>query len=303
MLIGCHGLVWTGRFDAAGIRDATRRTRLAGFDLIEFPLMDPATFDAAVARAALDEQGLAATGSLGLTDATDVSSEDPAVVQAGEDLLNRAVDIAAEIGSAHLCGVLYSALRKYMEPPTPRGLANSREVLGRVSQRASEARVLVSLEVVNRYETNVVNTARQAARYVAEIGGVGLGIHLDSYHMNIEESDMASPVADAGAALSYVHIGESNRGYLGTGTVDFDSLFRALHAAAFDGPVVFESFSSAVVAPDLSRMLGIWRNMWTDGDDLAAHANRFIRDHLHAWQGRDTARAIDEDEPQPGRSI
>jgi D-psicose/D-tagatose/L-ribulose 3-epimerase len=79
-----------------------------------------------------------------------------------------------------------------------------------------------------------------------------------------------------------VHIGESHRGYLGTGSVDFDSFFRALHRVGYDGPVVFESFSSAVVAPDLSRMLGIWRNLWSDSDELGAHANRFIRDKLTA---------------------
>jgi D-psicose/D-tagatose/L-ribulose 3-epimerase len=89
-------------------------------------------------------------------------------------------------------------------------------------------------------------------------------------------------VLEAGTNLGYVHIGESHRGYLGSGTVDFDSFFRALAVIGYDGPVVFESFSSAVVHPDLSNMLGIWRNLWTDGADLAAHANTFIRNHLAA---------------------
>ena len=88
-------------------------------------------------------------------------------------------------------------------------------------------------------------------------------------------------VAAAGR-LGYVHIGESHRGYLGTGSVDFGAFFRALHDVRYDGPVVFESFSSAVVSPALSNTLGIWRNLWQDSDDLAAHANRFIRDGMHA---------------------
>jgi len=109
-------------------------------------------------------------------------------------------------------------------------------------------------------------------------------VHLDTDHMNIEESDLFQPVHDVAAAgrLGYVHIGESHRGYLGTGSVDFASFFRALHDVAYDGPVVFESFSSAVVSAELSNTLGIWRNLWQDSDDLAAHANRFIRDGLHA---------------------
>lgn len=280
MKIGCHGLVWTGTYDVSGIRDAVRRTSEAGFDLIEFPLMDPAGFDAAAARAAIDDYGIVATGSLGLGRASDISSEDPHAVRAGEDLLNRAVDVLAELGSEHLCGIIYSAMCKYDTLATARGVANSQEVLGRVAQRASQAGIGVSLEVTNRYESNVLNTAGQARDFVAAIAGADIGIHLDSYHMNIEETDMFRPVVQTGALLRYVHIGESHRGYLGTGSVDFNGLFRALHHIGYDGPVVFESFSSAVVSPALTRTLGIWRTMWEDGDELARHALAFIQGQL-----------------------
>ena len=100
--------------------------------------------------------------------------------------------------------------------------------------------------------------------------------------MNIEEPDMFSPVLDVGERLGYVHIGESHRGYLGSGSVDFDSFFRALAHIGYDGPVVFESFSSAVVHEQMSNMLGIWRNLWQDGDDLASHANSFIRNQIRS---------------------
>lgn len=282
MTIGCHGLVWTGVFDAAGIRLAAEKTRKAGFDLIEYPLMDPFGFDVAAAKSALAETGLEVSASLGLSDATDVSSEDASVVAAGEALLLRAVDVLAELGGTYFCGVIYSAMKKYLEPATPRGIANSRRVIGRVADHAAERGVRVALEVVNRYESNVLNTSRQALAYLAEVDHPHLGVHLDTYHMNIEESDMFAPVLDAGKALHYVHVGESHRGYLGTGSVDFDAFFRALRRIDYRGPITFESFSSAVVAPDLSRMLGIWRDLWTDGDDLGAHANAYIRGRLAA---------------------
>ncbi|MBN7794291.1 sugar phosphate isomerase/epimerase family protein [Microbacterium esteraromaticum] len=282
MNIGCHGLVWTGTFDAAGIERAVRKTAEAGFDLIEFPLMDPFAFDVGAARRALDEHGLAVSASLGLSDATDVTSDDPAVVAAGEALLMRAVDVLADLGGTHFCGVIYSAMKKYMLPVSEASVARSQRSIARVVDHAASRGVQVSLEVVNRYETNVLNTARQAVEYVGQVGRPGLGIHLDTYHMNIEESDMTAPVLDAAELLRYVHIGESHRGYLGTGTVDFDAFFKALGRIGYDGPIVFESFSSAVVAEDLSRMLGIWRNLWTDSDELGAHANRFIRDKLVA---------------------
>lgn len=282
MNIGCHGLVWTGTFDAEGIRHAALRTREAGFDLIEFPLMDPFTFDVAAARAALDETGLAVSASLGLSEATDITSADAEVVAAGEALLIRAVDVLADLGGRQFCGVIYSAMKKYMEPASAEGIESSRRTIARVADHAADRGVEVALEVVNRYKTNILNTTRQALAYLAAVDRPNLGIHLDTYHMNIEESDMFAPVLDAAPQLRYVHIGESHRGYLGTGTVDFDTFFKALGRIGFDGPIVFESFSSAVVAPDLSRMLGIWRNLWTDSDELGAHANAFIRDKLVA---------------------
>lgn len=282
MNIGCHGLVWTGNFDAEGIRLAVRKTKEAGFDLIEFPLMDPFSFDVSVAKDALEEYDLAVSASLGLSEATDVTSSDPAIVAAGEALLIKAVDVLANLGGQHFCGVIYSAMKKYMEPVTAEGLASSKAAIARVADHAAARGVSVALEVVNRYETNVLNTARQALAYVAEVDRPNLGIHIDTYHMNIEESDMFAPVLDAAPALRYVHIGESHRGYLGTGTVDFDTFFKALGRIGYDGPIVFESFSSAVVAPDLSRMLGIWRNLWNDNVELGAHANAYIRDKLVA---------------------
>ncbi|MCS3843130.1 sugar phosphate isomerase/epimerase [Microbacterium sp. AK031] len=284
MNIGCHGLVWTGTFDADGIRLAVEKTKEAGFDLIEFPLMDPFSFDVEAATAALEEHGLAVSASLGLSEATDITSSDPEIVAAGEALLLRAVDIVAELGGQHFCGVIYSAMRKYMDPFTAQGLASSKRTIAKVADRALERGVTVSLEVVNRYESNVLNTGRQALAYAVDVDRPNLGVHLDTYHMNIEESDMVAPVLDTATKLNYVHIGESHRGYLGTGTVDFDSFFKALARIDFQGPIVFESFSSAVVAPDLSRMLGIWRNLWTDGAELGTHANAFIRDKLVAME-------------------
>ncbi len=281
-LIGCHALVWTGDFDADGIRLSVERTARAGFDLVEFPLMDPFTFDTAVAKAALAEHGLSASASLGLSGATDISSEDPDVVAAGQALLMRAVDVVAELGGTQLCGVIYSAMQKYMDPVTEAGLRNSVDTIGKVADHAAELGLSLALEVVNRYETNILNTGRQALAYLDRVGRPNVAVHLDSYHMNIEESDMYAPVLDCGDRLGYVHIGESHRGYLGTGSVDFDSYFKALGRIGYQGTIVFESFSSAVVSPSLSRMLGIWRNLWQDSDELAANANDFIRGHLTA---------------------
>jgi D-psicose/D-tagatose/L-ribulose 3-epimerase len=283
-MIGCHALVFTGEFDTRGIASSVQRARAAGFDLIEFPLMEPDTFDSAAARRSAEAAGLHTTASLGLPLEADISSDDPSIVAAGQRLLNVALDRTAEMGGSHMCGVLYGSMRKHMAPASATGRASSVDAIRSLAARASSLGVRLSLEVVNRYETNLINTGRQALEYMKEVDRPDVSVHLDTYHMNIEESDLFQPILDVGDRLGYVHIGESHRGYLGTGSVDFGSAFRALDRISYDGPIVFESFSSAVVSATLSNTLGIWRNLWSDGDDLAAHANRFIRDQLAAVQ-------------------
>ena len=105
--------------------------------------------------------------------------------------------------------------------------------------------------------------------------------------MNIEEGFVGKAIEDCGNRLGYFHIGESHRGYLGTGTVNFSEVFRSLARIGYDGPIAFESFSSAVVDPVLSNMLGVWRNLWSDGYDLARHAKAFMRGGAGGGEARD----------------
>lgn len=282
MKIGCHSLVWNGSLDPPSVQNAVRRTAEAGFDLLEIPLMDPDGFDVTAAKRVLRTHQLEATASLGLTAATDLSSDDDDVVAAGERLLGKCLDVVHELESDYLCGVLYSAMQKYQRPPTERGRRNSAEAIHRLAGKAESLGIKLALEVVNRYESNLINTAHQAVDFLKDVDHPNVFIHLDSYHMNIEEPDMFAPVIDTGRSLAYVHVGESHRGYLGSGSVDFGSFFRALARVGYDGPIVFESFSSAVVSDQLSNTLGVWRNLWSDSADLGAHANRFIRDQVSA---------------------
>ena len=284
--LGVHALVWTGTWTEADARHAISSSAAAGFDLIEIPVLDPGAIDTAMTRRLLDEYRLGVSCSLGLKLDADISSPDPEVAARGLALLRDALRVARDVGSSYLCGVLYSALAKYPAPATPEGRRNCVDALRALAAEAAAADIVLGLEIVNRYETNVINTAEQALVLLDEIGSERVVVHLDTYHMNIEETDFASPVARCGERLGYVHIGESNRGYLGTGTVDFAQFFDALATSEYGGPITFESFSSAVVSRDLSNTLAIWRNLWSDGADLARKARQFIVQGVEAAQRR-----------------
>lgn len=134
---------------------------------------------------------------MGLPEGADISTGDADEVARGQAVLERALEILADLGSEHLCGVLYERLKKYPGPATPQGRRASQDVIGHIAQRAADLGITVSLEVVNRYEQNLFNTADAALEYIEQIGVNSLKVHLDSYHMNIEESDMYLPVLAA----------------------------------------------------------------------------------------------------------
>jgi D-psicose/D-tagatose/L-ribulose 3-epimerase len=280
--LGIHALVFAGGTAPDETDLIIDRTKEAGYDVVELSLHDLPRLDVARTRARIEAAGLDVVCSRGLAFDADVSSEDPEVVERGARLLQESLRVTHELGGGHFTGALYSALGKYSGPLSAAGRANVVATLGELADEAAGRGMTLGLEVCNRYETNVVNTAAEAVRLAEDIGRDNVLIHLDTYHMNIEEADLSRPVRLVGDRLGYVHIGENHRGYLGSGHLDFGSFFRALAEIGYAGPITFESFSSAVVSPTLSNDLAIWRNLWTDGPDLARHARAFMANRIEA---------------------
>jgi D-psicose/D-tagatose/L-ribulose 3-epimerase len=282
--LGVHALVWVGGWSHEECARAIGQTADLGYDLIEIPALDPKSIDVAFTRRTLEQNKLGVTMSLGLDAASDISSGDPDKIKRGEALLLDALRVARDIGATHVCGILYSAFQKYFIPPTEQGIQGSVDAIRRFCAEAAKSNITIGMEVVNRYESNVLNTAAQAVEFCKRVGAPNIKVHLDTYHMHIEEADIEAAIVRTGPMLGYFHIGESNRGYLGAGSLDFDRVFRGLAKAEYKGPITFESFSSAVVNQPLSGILAIWRNLWTDGRDLAGHAKDFIEAGLKAAQ-------------------
>jgi D-psicose/D-tagatose/L-ribulose 3-epimerase len=225
---------------------------------------------------------MTATCSIGLSFDKDINSEDPECVARGEALLHDALMAARDLGSPYLGGVIFSALGPYSHMPTERSRQNSIDAIRRLAEKAAPLSITLGLEFVNRYESNLLNTTAQTLEYIEAVGMPNVLVHADSYHMNIEETDFRTPILAAGDKVGYVHIGENHRGYLGSGHVNFPELFGALAEIGYEGTITFESFSSAVVDQDLSTILRIWRNVWSDGMDLAKQAREFMREQIDA---------------------
>jgi len=274
--LGIHSFVWTGGQTQDGLEMALRKSAEHGYRTIEFAYLRPEKFDLGRLSKLAQSLDVEIGVTMGLPLDRDISSEDPATVKAGKAMLADAVRAVRDIGGNKLGGILYSAHTKYNRQPTKRGWDNSVAVIAETADLAKSCGVDLVLEVVNRFETNLLNTTAQGMKFIAETGSDHVRLHLDTFHMNIEEANPAAAIRLAGDKLGYFHIGESNRGYLGDGVINFDLIFDALLDIDYKRDIVFESFSTTVVDEGLSLACAIWRDTWTDNDPLAAHAKKFI---------------------------
>ncbi|NTA83788.1 sugar phosphate isomerase/epimerase [Agrobacterium tumefaciens] len=274
--LGIHSFVWTGGQSQEGLEEALRKTAEHGYRTIEFAYLRPEKFNldklAKLAQSLDVEIGV----TMGLSLDKDVSSENSDEVAGGKAVLADAVKAVRDIGGNKLGGILYSAHTKYNRQPTKKGWDNSVAAIAKTADIAKASGVDLVLELVNRFESNLLNTTAQGLRFIEETGSDHVRLHLDTFHMNIEEANPAAAIRLAGDKIGYFHIGESNRGYLGDGTINFDLIFDALLDVDYQRDIVFESFSTTVVDEGLSLACAIWRDTWTENDPLAAHAKRFI---------------------------
>ncbi|MBM3715849.1 MAG: sugar phosphate isomerase/epimerase [Actinobacteria bacterium] len=273
---GLWGFDWTPDAAARTIGSAAA----AGYDFIEIPAVDRSVHPPVDTRRALSANGLDAVVSLALSFDDDITSPDPAVAARGEHRLAEAVAFAAEIGATFVGGVVFSAMGRYLRLPTAADRDRSLAAVRRTATLAARDGITVGVEYVNRYESNLLNTAAQTARFVREIDQPNVVVHMDTFHASVEELSLGDAVRDAGPLLGYIHASESHRGRLGTGTIDWRRFADDLRAAGFAGPVTVETFSSAVVGTDAAVDIGLWRPLWEDPSAVAADSLQFLREQF-----------------------
>ena len=136
--------------------------------------------------------------------------------------------------------------------------------------------LVIAFECINRFETHFLNIAEDAVQYCKDIGTTNVKVHLDCFHMNIEEASFEGAVKTCGKQyLGYVHVCESNRGIPGTGRVPWKEFFTALKDIGYTGPLVIESFDPSFT--ELSRSCAIWRKFADSGESLAVQGLKNLK--------------------------
>ena len=191
----------------------------------------------------------------------DFCSEDPREREnASEHLLSHLV-LAERMGVKKIGGILQTQGKVF-----PAGIAFSREEklkyaaepLRRVGDRAAEMGITLGIEMVNRFECPLLNTAEEGLRFLRAVGSEGVRLHLDTFHMNIEEADPAEAVRRAGNRLCHIHFAENDRQLPGNGHIDLEAILRALHEIDYRGTIVIEAMTRPYGS--FSDRLNIWRD-------------------------------------------
>ncbi|UUZ81473.1 sugar phosphate isomerase/epimerase [Paenibacillus sp. P26] len=273
MKLGIHAYAWCSQWSNETLHLIDRAKGL-GMDFIESPLMCLDTFDAGAVRKRLQDAGLDSCTSTVLLEGMDLTSEDPEERKRAVDYLKTCVAMTSRVGARQLSGVIYSQhVKAAKRRPVEAEWRMVAEGLREVAEYAASEGVRIGLEPVNRYETYLINTSQQAMSMIDRIGMDNVGVHLDTYHMNIEEKRFSEAVRQAGPKLMHLHLCENDRGIPGTGLVHWDDLFRALGEIHYDGYAALESFVD--VTDNMNTW--VWRQLAPDGDTLIREGVSFIR--------------------------
>lgn len=233
-----------------------------------------------------NDRGLELTYCIGFSQDKDLASESASVRRAGMEYANKILDIIHFMGGTVFGGINYSAWPAVF----PSHLIDKRPYLERsilcvkeISKKAEDYGITYCLEIVNRFEHFLLNTAEEGVAYVDAVGSPNVKLLLDAFHMNIEEDSVGAAITSVGNRLGHFHIGETNRKTPGQGHMPWDEMAQALKKINYQGRVVMEPF----VKPggEVGEAIHVWRDLSGGANEAqldlkAGQALTFIRSKL-----------------------
>jgi D-psicose/D-tagatose/L-ribulose 3-epimerase len=274
---GVNTLIWGASFEPCHF-DLLPRIKAAGFDGIELPVFNPASFNAAPIRRELEKCGLEATAVSILPAGTTLTSNERAIREKAQSHIKDCIAAVAEVGARLLAGPLYSPVGRFTgERRTPDEWSWAVDSWRELGSTVSEFKIEIGIEPLNRFETYFLNTTADGASFCDAIGHSGIGLLVDTFHANIEEKSIGPALRQAGRHLKHLHACENDRGTPGTGNVNWPEFFRTVHEIAYDGWMTIESFGFNIGV--LSAAASIWRDLAPTPESIAFDGIEFLNRH------------------------
>ncbi|MBO7761994.1 MAG: sugar phosphate isomerase/epimerase [Clostridia bacterium] len=266
------------------------KVKRLGYDILEFqaqPLLEMEDSECRAIKKYADDAGIKLSYSLGLNPKYDVANPDDEVRAGGVTYLSNIVRKIAVMEGELFSGVTYAGwgVPSYFvdEAEKERLFARSVDSMQKVMKVAEREGVTVCCEAVNRFESPLINTAAEAIRYADAVGSPNIGIHLDTYHMNIEENSIGDAIRLVGKRMRHFHTGENNRNVPGRGHLDWDEIFGALAEIGYKRDIVSEPFLQ--MGDEVGYDIRVWRPILENPteerlDAEAAYLLRFTKEMM-----------------------
>ena len=258
------------------------RMKRAGCDFVELLVPEPGELDLAETRAALADHGLGVVLAARVNLTRDLSSADPAAARAGVAYLESCVETAAALGARIVGGPLYGAPLVFAgRAPAPVGEEERQRRIDQIvaglkqaGRRAADRGVSLGIEPLNRFETDICNTTGHALSLAEMTDSPAVGVMLDTFHMNMEDKDIAAAIRRAGERMVHFQANENDRGFVGSGHIDWGAVAKALRAIDYRGPITLEPFRRDDERPGVP--LAQWRAPQKDEDDKLAASIAYL---------------------------
>ncbi|MBE7030845.1 MAG: sugar phosphate isomerase/epimerase [Ruminococcaceae bacterium] len=249
---------WTGDY-----KYFAKKVSDIGFDILEISAGDLlAMTDAEVdeLKAISKGLGIEITSNIGPAKKYDVASSDKHVREAGIKFLSDIMKKMDRLDSRAIVGVMYTYWpNDFTDLDKDAAWSRGVESVKRLGKIASALGIDYCLEVVNRYETHILNTAEEGVRYCKDVDCDSVKLLLDTFHMNIEEDNLAKAIRTAGSYLGHVHVGEGNRKLPGEGHLPWKEIGAALNEIGFAKGVVMEPF--VTMGGKVGEDIKVWRDL------------------------------------------
>jgi D-psicose/D-tagatose/L-ribulose 3-epimerase len=280
MRLGINTFLFTSPFTNESTK-LFKQFKRWGFETVEIPVEDPSHIDPAYVRRELDKNGLVCgTVCACLGPDRDLRGT-PAQQKTSLKYMMQVIDQMDALGAHSLIGPVYSAVGRAEAVPPPLYKKQWKTVvknLKTLCKYAEKKGKQICMEPLNRFETDFINTCEQALKMIADVGSPALKLHLDTFHMNIEQKNQAAAIRKAGKLLGHFHACGSDRGTPGGDHIDWQGIAKALKAVGYKGDVVIESFTTDVKV--IAKAAAIWRRIEPTRDEIAVKGIKFLKKTL-----------------------
>jgi D-psicose/D-tagatose/L-ribulose 3-epimerase len=274
---GVSTWLWTSPFTTETVA-LFPKIKAMGFDAVEIPVEYPEKIDAKKVKAALASNGLEGIVCAAFGPTRDLTHDDPAVHAHCIQYIRECFDLCNAWDATFLAGPMYSAVGKArMVPPEQRKIEWERAVtnLHKVCKLAQERKLELALEPLNRFESDMINTADDVLRLIKDINHPAAKVLLDGFHMAIEERNIEQAITSVGDKLIHVQVSENYRGTPGTGQTPWEDFKKGLTNVHYKGAVSIESFTPEI--KELAGAVCIWKTLAPTQDGFAQDGVNFLK--------------------------